>query len=242
MKDHRNATRNHLMLQIYKVLQEEGVDVDEVQYSVMAHSLGTVVMHDTLQEMSIDAGSAYQLGNEFHVHRLFMLANTSALLQTNHDPRKTHVRPFIAPFDPGYVRHYYDFAHKFDPVAQFFSYKRYMRKEPDQGFTFVAVDHFQEANIHGYTHYLSDPRVYMRVLQGLYGRRIVPTPYVKKKVEELPADAVAENKKKKLVQALLRGLGDRLEPEPSDPAMERPDAGEVFNLVGKIVALLGELR
>jgi hypothetical protein len=176
MKEHRHMVRKHVQLQMLMEIQERGTE--DIQYSVMAHSLGTVVMHDTLQEMSTEPGSPFRLGSPFMINNLFMVANTSFMLQTDYDPRTSNVRPFIGQNDAGYVFRYWDFAHRFDPVAQLRGFAAGMRNLPQQRFTFVTVDHFKAANIHSYTHYLGDPRVHARVFEALYGRQIFPEAFV----------------------------------------------------------------
>lgn len=216
MKEHRYMIRKHLALQMYRKINEHGVS--GVQYSLMAHSLGTAVLHDTLQEMSTESGSPYALGFPFKIQNLFQVANTSAILRNDYDPRDSNVRSFIGTGDPGYVRFYLDFAHKWDPVAQFFSYKNYMQDQPRKRLTFTTVDHFKAKNIHAYRHYLADPRVYMRVLRALYGNTLVPSAYVTKVIKDKPAGGLGNGAKQALIGKLTPLVKDGLRAQLSDQA------------------------
>lgn len=206
MREHRGHIRRHLLDQIYPTLQQEGTR--KVEYSVMAHSLGTVVMHDTVHLMSIDEGSVYRLGSPFYFSNIFMVANTSALLRNEYDPRESSVRPYVGRNDPGYVDFYFDFAHKLDPVAQFYSFDGYVQGRMKKQYKHVEVDHFQQLNIHGYTHYLSDPRVYLNIFWGLYGDEVVPSAYLAKNTQDGGGAGIAQAlqpKRSELEKALKKG-------------------------------------
>jgi hypothetical protein len=207
MKEHRYATRKWLAAQVYARLIEHGI-VD-VEYSLMAHSLGTVVAHDLLQEMATESGSPWRWGSAFKFKNLFMVSNTSALLRNDYPPRRSLVRPWLSwevGKPPGYIYRYFDFAHKFDPVCQLFSYQKYVDAEKTSRDVFVTVKHFQSPNIHGYTHYLSHPSVHMAVLNAVFGDGLLPPAYVKSVIEAAPADSPgAADLVKKLEKILQDG-------------------------------------
>lgn len=184
MKDHRNATRQLVSGQIEEKVRDftERFSGEDIEFSMMAHSLGTTVAHDALEVLCTKPGSNLRYGLGFWFQNIFMVANTSAYLRTEYDPRTSHVRPFlsVAQGKRGYTLNYWDFAHRFDPVAQLpFSYQRYVQDLPPEGYEFVTVDRFQGANIHSLTHYLNDPRVHLPVLHGLYGEKFLPKAYLK---------------------------------------------------------------
>ena len=205
MEEHRAFIRKHVALQMVQKIQQLGVD--DVAYSVMAHSLGTVVMHDVLQEMSTEPGSPFQLGLPFVINNLFMVANTSFLLRTEYDPLKSNVRPFIATNDAGYVFRYVDFAHRFDPVAQIFGFAAAMKNLPQQRFNFVTVDHFRGLNIHSYTHYLSDARVYTRFFQSMYGGQVFPQAFAAKLIAQPVPGGLSADARNQLIARLTQLIG-----------------------------------
>lgn len=214
MPEHRGFIREDLKQEMREAFKLHGT-APETKYSVMAHSLGTVVMHDVLHELSANPREGVRLGSGFRLHNLFMIANTSALLRDGYDPRTSNVRPKLAEFEAGYVERYWDFAHKLDPVAQFFSFRSYMKdlkKELLKGFEFVTVDHFLEPNIHSYTHYLRDPRVHLRIFHGLYGEDVLPRQVIDQSDKEQKGGGVPDTLKgvksgaQKLLQQEPRSL------------------------------------
>ncbi len=146
---------------------------------MLAHSLGTIVTHDVLNELAREDGQ-FSYANWWYFDNVFMLANVSALAQNEFNPRESFVRPFLSPGRPGYVRNYYDFAHKFDPVAMAFPYKRWMKEVPPDGFEYLPTDHFYDKNIHAYTHYLACPKVYVPLFFGLFGGELFKRAFVKR--------------------------------------------------------------
>ena len=214
MPEHRLMTRKKLALEMMGKVLEHGID--DVQYTLIAHSLGTAVAHDTLHEMATENGSPLKLGLTFSFRNLIMLANTSALLRNDFDPRESLIRPFIAPSDPGYTRFYWNFSHRWDPVAQIYSYEGYMKGQPSKRYTYTTISHFQSASIHAITHYLNDPAVHVRMFAGIYGKELVPDAYVKVMSEVAP--------KKKLAQKAIDALIDEIRPAIQPPGAPDPDA------------------
>ena len=213
MPEHRLMTRNKLAIAIMSAVLQHGID--DVEYTLVAHSLGTAVAHDTLQELATQSGSPLRLGLTFSFRNLMMLANTSALLRNDFDPRESLVRPFVAPSDPGYVRFYWNFAHRWDPVAQIYSYEGYMKGQPSKRYTYTTISHFQGANIHAMSHYLNDPAVHMRMFAGIYGKDLLPDAYVKAMVQEVP--------NKKLSNAATDALIAKIQPAIEPPGFPDPD-------------------
>jgi hypothetical protein len=212
MREHRLMTRKHVGLQILRAVQKHGRD--DVEYSVIAHSMGTAVIHDTLQEVATESGSPLRHGLTFEIRNLVMIANTSALLRNDFDPRESLIRPFVGPHDPGYVGHYWNFSHKYDPVAQIYSYEKYMKGQPSKRYTYRTVSHFQARNIHGLTHYLGDPQVYGRLFSAVYGKKLVPDTYVTALSRQEPPKSMAAAGRERLVELIEPFLET---PETPDP-------------------------
>ncbi len=236
MREHRNRTRRSLLGEIYRTIQKEGKSIYKVSYSVLAHSMGTMVAHDALQVMSEDRKSKLGLGWPFWFQNVFMVANTSAFLQTEYDPLTSNVRPYlsVAQGRAGYTRFYWDFAHKFDPVAQLpFSFKDYMRNQPQDGFVFTPVKHFRKPNIHALSHYFEDPAVYMNIFRALYGDRIVPPAYVAKILAKHKSD------KPTLAGSLAKELGKMIEknrlPNIPQGPLAKPSVRKLIKLIAPYV-------
>ena len=214
MREHRLMTRKHVALQMMKAVRELGTD--EVEYSVVAHSMGTAVMHDTLQEMATESGSPLRHGFAFSFKNLAMVANTSALLRNDFDPRESLVRPFIAVNDPGYVTSYLNFSHKFDPVAQIYSYEGYMKGQPAKRYTYATISHIQEKNIHALLHYLNDPGVYIRLFNAIYGKKLVPDAYVKAVAMQAPGKTLKQEAADALIGKITLAIQPAGPPDPDE--------------------------
>lgn len=209
-QEHRWAIQRMVMKQIKQGLAEAASTwgLGNVKVSMLAHSLGTIVTHDVLNELAREEGQ-FSYANGWYFDNVFMLANVSALAQNEFNPRESFVRPFLSPGRPGYVRNYYDFAHSLDPVAQAFSYKRWMKDVPADGFNFFATDHFYDKNIHGYTHYLKSPKVYVPLFFGLFGGDLFKRAFVKR-VLSGEETLKTRNVSNKLIEELKRDLPELL--------------------------------
>jgi hypothetical protein len=217
MREHRLMTRKHVALQIANVLRAH--IGEDVEYSIIAHSLGTAVMHDALQEMATESGSPFQFGL-FSFANLVMIANTSAVLRNDFDPRESFIRPFVRPMDPGYVTRYWNISHKFDPVAQIGSYERFMKGQSLKRFTFTTIEHFQSASIHSIIHYLNDPAVHIRLFQAVYGDRLVPETYVAAISTLRPGMSLATAAIDELKTRLAAAFLPPAVPAPADRSMD----------------------
>lgn len=142
---------------------------------VMAHSLGTAVAHDALHLLATRplAGMPSAFGAlDARFAGIWMLANTSRLLQT--DDAKAyesvvHGGPRSSPStNCGLFRsvsHELDpicIPRRFDPVGWSVRYNQ-----------ILALDHLRDWNVHGWTHYLDNPRVHVPLLNLALGRNAV---------------------------------------------------------------------
>ena len=159
--------------QIVAALEKEGEGGQIIRASVLAHSLGTSVSHDSLallgsQPVDTDDGpnEAWMAGNH-HFANIFMCANVGRVLETQPKVYHSVVRP------PGvgvssYVDAYYNFRHRFDPFAMVRPFAP-VGWDPSR---FIAVENCEKVlqfNVHGLDHYLDDPRVHVPILRALAG-------------------------------------------------------------------------
>jgi hypothetical protein len=136
-----------------------------VQFSMLSHSLGTAVVHGMLQRLALGAigkSEAFKLGNGFGLRCYMTLANTSRVLFR---PRgsiydKTLIRP------GKYVETFVNVGHIADPVP---APMRFAPKLWGAGYREVALEHYRDANLHAFTHYLEHPAV-----AGALFRSLVP--------------------------------------------------------------------
>ncbi|NGO00138.1 hypothetical protein G5S52_21670 [Grimontia sp. S25] len=117
---HGEKVRTHLAAEFAKVLVHR---TSGRRLHVMAHSLGTIAMHDMLAKTYGDTGAKIPPRNK--IDSLWMISNASylffkvneTLLKTGIDPFSTIVKPSRG--DAGCVTDYYNVFNKFDPLTWF---------------------------------------------------------------------------------------------------------------------------
>jgi hypothetical protein len=137
-------------------------------WSIIAHSLGTIVTHDTLHAWYTEPlGTAGQLGNALRPKVVTMLANVSRILQTEPDVLSSDstVRPGEA------CQFYLNAYHHLDPFTVLRPFKPELwpdREKYERGdYRLIPVDHIQQLNIHDLLHYLRHPDVVIGMFRTL---------------------------------------------------------------------------
>ena len=215
----------------------QGLDRDaSASFSVLAHSLGTAVAHDALAELAaptLDGRVNTLAPPNFRFNAIHMLANTSRLLQTRIKAYESMVRPGPRNSKSSYCLRYYDYRHELDPIVVARTF------EPSGWgdlFTGALVRHYRDWDIHGFAHYLDNPRVHVPILNSLTRVDAIPRPERATAVGDYAQfggklQAVAE------VQARigeLAALKHQLEEDAS--------LSEAFDTIRKMLAVLGEIR
>jgi hypothetical protein len=169
--------RLRLRLSIAEKLTEakEGGQLDEA--SVLAHSLGTSVTHDSLallgaHPIETDDGpnESWMVANH-RFSNVFMCANVSRVLETEPKVYQSVLHPTTGGQGESYVEAYYNFRHRLDPFPMVKPFG-----PVGWGENYLAVENCEKVldfNVHGLSHYLSDPRVHVPVLCGLIGQYAV---------------------------------------------------------------------
>ncbi|HET8939937.1 MAG TPA: hypothetical protein VFN67_41135 [Polyangiales bacterium] len=151
-------------------------------FSVMCHSLGTATVHGALNRLGggrIAGSDALRMGGNFGLHAYVSLANVSRLLFRGQGSlyERTIVRPQLS--GGRYVRRFLNVRHIADPIPAPLCFAP---KSWGPGFTDIAVRHLRDPNVHGFTHYLANPRV-----SGALFRTLLPAPLL----SQAEVDAVA---------------------------------------------------
>jgi hypothetical protein len=127
-------------------------------WSIIAHSLGTIVTHDTLHAWYTEPlGAAGQLGYALRPKLVTMLANVSRILQTTPEVlgSDSTVRPGQA------CLFYLNTFHHLDPFTFLRPFTPDQWPDPDKfrkgDYRLVLLDHIQQVNIHDLLHYLKHP-------------------------------------------------------------------------------------
>ena len=144
-----------------------------VQASVLAHSLGTAVVHDALAALGsvpFDASEAFMVGR-FRFENIFMVANVGRILETTPGCYESCLHPISRNPAAAYCARYYNFRHALDPFPAVRAF------EPaDWGTDFITpaqpLDHLYDFNVHGLDHYLEHPAVHIAFINGMFGRII----------------------------------------------------------------------
>ena len=158
--------------QIAAELERQGENGGIVQASVLAHSLGTSVAHDSLallgtQPVESENGPNYSfmLGNHRFAN-VFMCANVGRVLETHPKVYQSVVRPPGS--GPSYVDAYFNFRHRYDPFPM-------VRPFGPVGWNPILFrergdfEKVRQFNVHGLEHYLEDPRVHIPILRATVG-------------------------------------------------------------------------
>jgi hypothetical protein len=144
--------------------------------SVLAHSMGTAVAHDCLHLLGTVrwGGAVNALGpRHWRFNHVFMVANTSRLLQSQDQEMKrayeSIVRPGANADANSYCKTYWNFLHVADPVP----FPRAFAPVGWTQYTSIPVRHFHEFSIHNLSHHLLHPRVHIPILRKLVTPRAV---------------------------------------------------------------------
>jgi len=150
-----------------------------VRWSVIAHSLGTSVMHDTLYQM-FRPGPGAEQSALFQPYAVIMLANVSQLLRDSGllgagiDAYGTIVRPDREP-GRGACRYFLSSANGFDPVALAGDFRPPATWLSDSARTqrrFRALDFKaipKSRQVHDFAEYLAHPAVHVPIFRILTG-------------------------------------------------------------------------
>lgn len=142
--------------------------------TVLAHSLGTSVAHDTLHLLGRTSFAGY--ANPFsppncRFRAVFTLANVSRLLQDDVKPYESIVRGGPRNSTLSNCSRFYNFRHEWDPIC----IPKPFEPEgwPDQFNRFRTLSHFRDWDVHGFAHYLDNPRVHVPLLNTLCGEDVI---------------------------------------------------------------------
>ncbi len=185
-------TSEKLVSKIAVELKAAKENQTRVRFSVLAHSLGTSVAHDTLQRLATTPISdKHGLHNtalfpaNFQFYSFFTLANVSRILWPG-DTRveqQTKIRPTNETLDTNsfYLGgKFINIRHVADPIPAF---GRFSPKNWGDKYISRKIRHYRDVNVHGYSHYLTHPLVYGLIFRGLLGSKLVPTAEIKAQLD-----------------------------------------------------------
>jgi len=166
--------RDSVRLQLLKGIKKQG-KVGEVRWSVIAHSLGTAVVHDSLHGLYTDK-SVNSKGSFRGVTRpvcLAMIANVSRVMEDSEsDVYTSTIRPGISS-DAGCLL-YLNARHEWDPFTQpkkFAPMSNWPSVEARARELYVecGIRDIGQVNVHDLDHYLRNPLVHGPLFNALHG-------------------------------------------------------------------------
>jgi hypothetical protein len=159
----RDAVQVRVASQLYDGIKDLPPESD---WSVIAHSLGTAVIHDTLESWYTQSlGGGGTLGDRSKPLLLQMVANVSRILQNRSDVFNSDVRPGAG------CDFYFTQVHPLDPftlIKPFLPAQWPGPPHPERYYhTMLDHDFIQQANIHDLAHYLRHPKVVIPMIRCL---------------------------------------------------------------------------
>lgn len=184
------------------------------QWSIIAHSLGTAVIHDTLDAMYKDKGRADIIKNK-RPHLITMIANTSRLLQTDIDAYKSVVKPSYGYRDNCACDFYLNLLHsldivgipnKFNPDTTWINHDSYVNNFYNlNNLNHLLPEYIIDQNIasiHSIEHYLENPEVHILLYKLLTSLPfLIPDDEKNKRIKEFN-DKIQKDDIKRIRKAL----------------------------------------
>lgn len=137
----------------------------------LAHSLGTAVLHDSLHLLGTGRFATWAsafAAPQARFRSIFMLANVSRVLQDDIKAYESVVQPGPQNKLESNCGLFYNFRHELDPICavwrfapEHFARSHYHHRD---------LTHYRDWNIHGFTHYLDNPRVHVHLINQVLSR------------------------------------------------------------------------
>lgn len=157
---------------VNKVMSRPESSGEEI--SIIAHSMGTSMLHKVLQAMFNQKVNGETLSGDFKFNLIAQVSNISYVLsgdRENHyravtGPNETLVRPSVIP-DKGVSLKMINANHEFDPAAKFLPFEPPLSTWLDTStasldwYRNITLTHFSSVNIHVINHYFRDPKLHV---------------------------------------------------------------------------------
>lgn len=156
---------------------------DPVEWSIIAHSLGTSVAHDVLHQLyQPGPGSLGGAAVQFPPQSGLFVANLSRLLQTNVKAYSSLVRPSVGR-TTGIFDYFLNASHKLDPFTKLKPFDPgydwldpLTRTAQPPRYQLLEISEILDVNVHALTHYLDNPQVHIPFIRALFGRHNIIGP------------------------------------------------------------------
>jgi hypothetical protein len=197
--------------QIGEVFEKPAKRGDPIEYSIIAHSLGTLVAYEAFHAMMT---GTHPLPPAARPSNVFLVANVAAALWQRGS--RIYV-PEMAPslrFTDGWCFRLTNIGHRLDPVARLRPFDPpdawFQPGKKDKTYLDVWLESgdIQRENIHSLTHYLSHPRVHVPLLRQLLHPTLISDDELAQAVTEWDqrSDDILKQKVQDELGDLLLGL------------------------------------
>ena len=153
------------------------------EVSVLAHSLGTSVTHDTLALLATSppANAEGFLAGAVRLANFFQVANVSRILETSPNVYDSVMAPPSVRGDKAYCGNFFNVRHRLDPFTVPRSFD-----PPWTGEDYVRVGTkaIRDFNVHDIGHYVHDPRVHIPIFRALFGFEAIDETTASNAIEE----------------------------------------------------------
>ena len=169
--------RANVVAQLNDIIQEAH---DSSNVSVIAHSLGTSVIHDAINALyeTPDENEEYLSPQVFRFHTIAMIANVSRTLETRWEAFDSLVKPGWDNSENYVTDYFLSSSHKWDPLVclrRFFAIENWPdSKTVMQGrVEVVEPSIINRVNLHDFSHYIENPRVHIPLFRMLRHPRFI---------------------------------------------------------------------
>lgn len=176
-------------------------------YSIIAHSLGARVIHDTLQRSFTDRDGSYVLRAKPTV--LMMVSNVTRLASFNSKELQLDEGLVVFPSNDsraGACQHYVNANHPLDAVGVIRKYQPQFSSDPNYHEPEIELTDFTSKEIHTLAHYCAHPTV----AAAFFNQVIAPTPFDPDPVSAVTHKQALLNYRQNTVKQSLKSLRDDL--------------------------------
>lgn len=175
----RGKIVTHVADQIFSHIKDHYEDASN-SFSIVAHSMGTAVIHQVLQDLYTDQKYFPNLSSAFKFKLFMQVSNTSYVL--SRDRRKhydTVVKPSVYA-DAGVCRYMVNVSHKYDPISGLIPFEPELDSWLDDAssdpslkvYTDIQTSKLSNSNIHSIVHYFDNPKVQWAFLESVLAPNI----------------------------------------------------------------------